>query len=128
MKISTSIVIALVFILGSYFLLNSKSETDNSVSAANVSVVDGKQIIEINAKGGYFPRKSAAIAGVPTILRFDTVNTLDCSLAVRIPKMGISQNLPPSGVTDIELGNPKPGTIKGTCSMGMYPFEIDFSP
>ena len=126
MKISASIVIALAFILGSYFLLNSKSETDNPASAANVSVVDGKQIIEINAKGGYFPRKSAAKAGVPTILRFNTVNTFDCSLAVRIPKMGISQNLPSLGVTDIELGNPKAGTLKGTCSMGMYPFEIDF--
>ena len=126
MKISASIVIALAFILGSYFLLNSKSETDNPASAANVSVVDGKQIIEINAKGGYFPRKSVAKAGVPTILRFNTVNTFDCSLAVRIPKMGISQNLPSLGVTDIELGNPKAGTLKGTCSMGMYPFEIDF--
>ncbi|MEK9185478.1 MAG: cupredoxin domain-containing protein [Patescibacteria group bacterium] len=126
MKISTSIIIALAFILGSYFLLNSKSETDNPASAANVSVVNGKQIIEINAKGGYFPRKSAAKAGAPTILRFNTVNTFDCSLAVRIPKMGISQNLPSLGVTDIELGNPKAGTLKGTCSMGMYPFEIDF--
>jgi hypothetical protein len=41
--------------------------------------------------------------------------------------MNISKILPQSGTTDIDLGSPKLGTIQGTCGMGMYPFEINFS-
>jgi plastocyanin domain-containing protein len=84
------------------------------------------QIIEIKAKGGYTPRKSIAKAGVPTILRFDTNGTFDCSSSVRIPSMNIFKNLPQSGTTDIDLGVQKSGTLQGMCGMGMYPFEIDF--
>ena len=97
-----------------------------TASANNVSIIDGKQIIEITAKGGYLPVKSAAKAGIPTVLRVDTNGTFDCSSSVRIPNMQISKNLPAAGTTDIDLGNPKLGLLQGTCSMGMYPFEIDF--
>ena len=84
------------------------------------------QIIEIEAKGGYTPRKSVAKAGVPTILRFNTNGTFDCSSSVRIPSMNIFKSLPQSGITDIDLGIQKAGTLQGMCGMGMYPFEIDF--
>lgn len=92
----------------------------------NVSVVDGKQIIEIKAKGGYRPTHSIAKAGLPTILRINTNGTFDCSSSVRIPSMGIGQNLPLSGTTDIDLGTQKVATLQGTCGMGMYPFDIKF--
>ncbi len=95
-------------------------------NANNVSMVDGKQIVEIRAKGGYQPRVSTAKAGLPTILRFNTAGTFDCSAAVRIPSLDISKILPQSGATDINLGNPKFGTLSGSCGMGMYPFEIKF--
>ena len=89
-------------------------------------VVDGKQIIEISAKGGYQPRKSIAKAGIPTIIRFDTKGTFDCSSSVRITSMNISKNLPQTGSTDIDIGDSKLGTLKGSCGMGMYPFEVEF--
>jgi len=92
----------------------------------NVRIINGKQIIEIRAKGGYQPRKSLAQAGIPTVLRFDTNGTFDCSSVVRIPSLGISKVLPLSGSTDIDIGNPKLTLLQGTCGMGMYPFEIDF--
>lgn len=92
----------------------------------NVHMVDGKQIIEIKVKGGYKPKKSLAKAGIPTILRFETNGTFDCSSAVTIPNMKINKNLPSVGSTDIEIGAPSAGTLNGTCSMGMYSFQVVF--
>jgi len=102
---------------------NSDIELEN---VNNVSVVDGKQIVEIRAKGGYQPRKSTAKAGIPTILRFNTSGTFDCSSSVRIPDMNISKMLPQSGTTDIDIGSQKVATLQGSCGMGMYPFEVEF--
>lgn len=127
MKATTiSIIVAIVLIGGALMLTRSGENTAQLANANNVSVVDGKQIIEISAKGGYQPRKSIAKAGIPTIIRFNTKGTFDCSSAVRIPSMDISKNLPQTGLTDIDIGDVKPGTLKGSCGMGMYPFEIEF--
>lgn len=112
---------AIVFTQGS-----GSAPADGGVQGNNVSVVDGKQIIEIRAKGNFTPNKTVAKAGVPTILRFDTQGTFDCTSVVRIPSMDITKNLPPSGSTDIDLGTPAMATLQGTCGMGMYPFEIEF--
>jgi len=122
-----SILIAAVLIGGAILLTRGGGQQSNtSVPANNVSVVDGKQIIEISAKGGYQPRSSIAKVGMPTILRFNTNGTFDCSSVVRIPSMNITKNLPQSGNTDVDLGTSKLGTLQGTCGMGMYRFEIDF--
>ena len=121
-----SIIIALLLIGGVIILgQNSSGQTEN-VPANNVSMVSGKQIIEIRAKGGYQPRVSTAKAGVPTVLRFDTNGTFDCSASVRIPSLGIGKLLPQTGTTDIELGVVGAGTLQGMCGMGMYPFEVIF--
>jgi plastocyanin domain-containing protein len=129
MKTTVAIIIAGV-IIGGAIMLTRNSGTSSTAqetgSVENVSVVDGKQIIEIKAKGGYTPRVSVAKANIPTILRFDTNGTFDCSSSVRIPSMNISQILPNSGSTDIVLGSPVLGTLQGTCGMGMYPFEVQF--
>jgi plastocyanin domain-containing protein len=105
---------------------NNERDTVVEENINNVSVVDGKQIIEIKAKGGYSPVHSVAKAGIPTILRVNTNGTFDCSSSIRIPSLNIGKNLPMSGTTDIDLGNPKQGILQGTCGMGMYPFEINF--
>lgn len=107
-------------------LTRNTGGTEQVANANNVTVVDGKQIIEINAKGGYQPRKSIAKAGIPTIIRFDTKGTFDCSSSVRIPSMNISKNLPQTGSTDIDIGSQQVATLQGTCGMGMYPFEVEF--
>jgi len=122
-----SIIIALVLIALAIVFSNNSLKKEDYFPINNVAIVDGKQIIEIHAKGGYTPRVSNAKAGIPTILRFDTAGTFDCSASVRIPSMDISQFLPQKGVTDIDLGNPAVGTLQGSCGMGMYPFEIEFS-
>jgi hypothetical protein len=74
-----SIIIAGLIIAGAIILsknISNNSQPTNTnnqvVNANNVSIVDGKQIIEIGAKGGYAPRISVAKAGIPTVLRFTT--------------------------------------------------------
>ncbi len=127
MKSTTvSIIVAVVLIGGALILTKGGGDNTPIVAANNVSVVDGKQIIVISAKGGYQPRKSVAKAGVPTIIRFDTKGTFDCSSSVRIPSMNISKNLPQTGSTDIDIGSQEIATLQGTCGMGMYPFEVEF--
>lgn len=120
-----SILVA-IMLIGGAFLIASKGGDNAGPGGENVSIVDGKQIIVINAKGGYQPRKSIAKAGLPTVIRFDTKGTFDCSLSVRIPSMKISKFLPQTGSTDIDIGSSTAGTLNGSCSMGMYPFEVEF--
>ena len=131
-------IVAIAIIGGAYFFVGNSSnpgpsptnnkvaQIENTAPVHNVNIVNGKQIIEITAKGGYQPRQSIAKAGIPTILRFDTNGTFDCSSSVRIPAMKISKSLPQSGTTDIEIGTPSVTTLQGACGMGMYPFEINF--
>lgn len=99
-----------------------------SESIHNVSIVDGKQIIAITAKDGYVPRISAAQAGMPTTLRIETQHTFDCSSAINIPALHYRANLPPSGITEIELPSQKTGaSLQGLCAMGMKNFRINFN-
>lgn len=129
MKTTVISIIAAIILIGGAFMLtkeNSQTQTGTQVAANNVTVVDGKQIITINAKGGYQPRKSIAKAGMPTVIRFDTNGTFDCSSSVRIPSMNISKVLPQTGSTDIDVGTQQVATLQGTCGMGMYPFEVEF--
>jgi plastocyanin domain-containing protein len=127
-KIFLSIIVALSLIaIG--FMFTRKPAGNGEVNTPqnyNVSQNNGTQIIELKAKGGYTPRVTLAKAGIPTILRMNTNGTFDCSSSIRIPSLGISKNLPQTGLTDIDLGIQKAGTFQGSCGMGMYPFEIRF--
>lgn len=120
-----TIITGIVVIGGGFLLL--KDGPIPEVSASNVTIVDGKQIIEITAKGGYLPRMTLAKADLPTVLRFNTKGTFDCSSVVNIPSLDITKTLPASGITDIDIGTQKVATIQGTCGMGMYPFEVQFN-
>ncbi len=141
MKKSAIYILIIAVVIVGIIWIGEKKETSGSLDSQkidqnsnrvsneptnNVSVVDGKQIIEIKAKGGYSPRITTAKANLPTILRFNTNSTFDCSSYIRIPSMKITKILPQSGATDIDLGSQKVGKIQGTCGMGMYFFEIDF--
>lgn len=131
-NILTSILVAATLI-GGAIVLNRQDGTnqeledsENITEQNNVKIENGIQIVDIRARGGYQPRRSQAKAGIPTILRFDSKGTFDCSASVRIPSKKISRSLDFSGSTDIDIGIPEVGIMQGSCSMGMYPFEIDF--
>src|SRR3989344_3521508 len=72
-----SILIASLLIVG-VILFAGENSGDNAGN--NVSIVDGKQIIEIDAKGGYNPRKTAAKADIPTVLKIEPGKRLRFSL------------------------------------------------
>lgn len=121
-----SIIVAIVLIGGAVTLAVLDRPKNENIIENNVSIIDGKQIVDIRAKGGYQPRKSIAKAGIPTIVKFNTNGTFDCSSSVRIPSLDIDKVLPQSGETEIDIGINKVGILQGTCGMGMYPFEIEF--
>lgn len=123
-----SSVAAAALIAASLFLGGGGDRATANVPANNVSVVDGIQIVEIQARGGYWPRKSVAKAGLPTVLRFNASGSFDCSSVVRIASLDVSENLPQSGFADIEVGTRDVSTLEGSCGMGMYPFEVEFEP
>lgn len=127
MKTSLAIVGAALIIGGAIFFTSKNSpQVADTAPANNVTVVDGKQIVEVDVKGGYHPKVSTAKAGMPTVLRFNTNGSYDCSTSVRIPSMGLSKSLPPSGSTDVDLGSPQVATLQGVCGMGMYSFQVNF--
>jgi plastocyanin domain-containing protein len=123
-----SSIIAILLIAGAFVLRDKReAELSQGASVENVRVEDGTQVIDLTAKGGYFPRVTKAQAGIPTVLRVATNGTFDCSAALVIPSLGYREILPPSDVTEIEIPAQEAGTkLKGLCSMGMYNFAIQF--
>ncbi len=109
-------------------ILFSGGEKEASSTANNIKIKDGKQIITINAKGGYTPRITNAKADMPTIIKIDTKGTFDCSSSLVIPQLNYRKNLPPSGETLVDVPAQQAGTsIRGLCSMGMFNFNINFN-
>ena len=121
------ILCSVAVLIGIGYVVGGGSTKSVAPSAANVRMKNGTQMVEIRAKGGYNPRVSIAKAGVPTVLRFITSGTFDCSASIRIPSLGVSQILPQSGSTDVAIQNPAAGILQGTCGMGMYPFSVQFT-
>ncbi len=113
---------------GAIFAFNAKGDTATPASAQNVTInAEGRQIIDLTAKGGYKPNRTVAKAGVATTLKVHTKGTFDCSSALVIPSLNVQTALAPSGVKEVEIPPQEPGTtIEGSCSMGMYGFAIAF--
>ncbi len=129
MKIIFFSILGISLLVLGYFMVQvanptERNETIPTNTGANVTIVDGKQIVEIDAKGGYTPRVSLVKPGIPTVIRFNTRGTFDCSSVVSIPSKNVNQVLPSSGATEINLGTLEVGTLEGSCGMGMYPFEL----
>jgi len=125
LPIVASVLLA-ALIIGGAIAFGGKSDAPNQV-VQNVSMEGEKQIIEIDAKGGYSPQLTTAKAGVPTVLRLKTNGTYDCSSGLSIPALGYQKTLEATGVTDIEV-SPQlaQGILEGFCSMGMYNFTVKF--
>jgi Cu+-exporting ATPase len=123
-----SLVISAVLIGWAFWLVSSKPSTaSEGTTAPTATIVDGIQIIDITAKGGYSPRVVTAKAGVPTVLRVNTKGTFDCSASLVIPKLSYQKFLQPTAIEEIAItAEQAQGTLQGLCSMGMYNFQIKF--
>jgi plastocyanin domain-containing protein len=126
---SVSIVVAVALIGGAFYLTSSETQPNQDQAPQNnVSILDGIQVIEIDAKGGYSPRQTVAKADVPTVLKVKTQGTFDCSASLNIPNLNYHSVLESSGEVAIEVSPQKPGsTLQGVCGMGMYNFKIQFN-
>ena len=123
-----AIILGAAIIGGAVLFTGGGSKTAAIAPDNNVTVTDGKQIVEIGVKGGYSPKVTTAKADIPTTLRMKTDGTFDCSSGVTIPSLGFRQILPSTGSTDIEVPAQKAGTtLNGVCVMGMYHFAINFN-
>ena len=128
-QIIISIIISGLLIGGTLWFVSDKSgdEDTNAGNTSSVSMIGGKQIIDITAKGGFSPRFIFAKSGIPTVLRVKTNGTFDCSAGVVIPKLSYQKFLQPSGTEEIAITSEQAqDTIRGLCAMGMYNFQIKF--
>lgn len=124
---SISIIITALLVGGAIVFSKNGGGVSSGDQANPPSVVDGKQVVEIFAKGGYSPRLTQAKAGIPTLLKIQTSGTFDCSSALSIPAINYRANLQPTGESDIEIPPQESGAVlRGVCAMGMYNFEIRF--
>lgn len=124
------IAIAAVFLVTffTWYISSGNGAEPQSDPSQAVSIVDGKQIIDIFAKGGYSPRAVSAKAGIPTVLRVKTQGTFDCSSSLVIPNLRYQKFLAPTGTEEINLSAEQAqGTLQGLCSMGMYGFRVAFN-
>ena len=120
-----SILVTALLIGGVVFFAGKGTERASQTN--NVRIEGETQVIDISAKGGYTPKQSEAMAGVPTVIRVRTNGTYDCSSALRIPSLGFSTVMEPTGVTEITVPPQESGsTLEGVCAMGMYNFSVRF--
>jgi len=124
---NTFSILSTLALVGIIFFIATSGKSASESNGNNVSIVDGVQIIEITAKGGYSPSVTMAKAGMPSVLRVETNGTYDCSSALVIPGMDYRENLTASGTTEIQIPAKEAGeTLEGVCGMGMYDFTIQF--
>lgn len=95
---------------------NDSQQVDSSV----------KQDYEIQILSrGYDPNYIKVKKGLPVKLTLISNNIYSCSLAFRIPSLGISKNLKPTDSVVLEFTPTEAGIIPFSCSMGMYRGTIE---
>lgn len=92
--------------------------------AAPVDPTGAQTVFIAVHNSGYEPSRVSARAGIPTTLVLRTNGTQGCTRAIVFPSLGIQKFLPPTGDTQVDLGELSAGTHRYTCSMGMYSGEI----
>jgi sulfite exporter TauE/SafE/copper chaperone CopZ len=86
----------------------------------NVKIVDGVQIVKMTQKAdGYFPNKFTIKKGVPVKWIITSESQYSCASSIISQTLGIRSSLK-LGENIFEFTADKMGTIRFTCSMGMY--------
>lgn len=126
--ISFFLILLVVFIaVNSYLLEKSNNSSLINQITNNVTLKEQVQYITIESGGGFKPEVTIAKSGIKTILTLKNNGKLDCSNSVKIPDLGIQNDLIElNGKNEYEISNPKEGEFNGSCAMGMYDFKIKF--
>lgn len=91
-----------------------------AVSDPNIKLVNGKQIVQMKVVGlTYSPHQFTILQGVPVEWQIDGTQAEGCAQVVTVPKLGITEYLPPGGVKTIQFTPQEVGTIPFHCSMAM---------
>lgn len=98
----------------------------NTASADSLQAAPGNAITITVGGRGYTPRVLRAKAGQPVKLTLVTNEIYGCTRAFVIPALDIQRVLPSTGETTIDLPAQAAGTLRFTCSMGMYRGQIQF--
>ena len=91
-----------------------------SDSPAAVTIVDGKQVIEMTqTRTGYSPRQFTIKKGIPVVWKIKSTNQYTCAAYISMPSAQVATPLRP-GENIIEFTPTDSGPMRFTCSMGMY--------
>ncbi|NTW22559.1 hypothetical protein HGA34_03400 [Candidatus Falkowbacteria bacterium] len=100
--------------------LASASSRDVVTSDPNVKMVNGVQVVSMTETNrGYEPNRFTIKAGVPVRWEIDAQAPYSCASALVVRQLNISRTLK-AGPNVIEFTPENAGTIKFSCSMGMY--------
>jgi sulfite exporter TauE/SafE/copper chaperone CopZ len=90
----------------------------------NVTMENGVQIVRMTQSfSGYSPNKFVVQKGLPVKWIINATALNACSSGITIPRLGLTRNLV-AGENTIEFTPAETGTLKFTCTMGMYPGEF----
>ncbi|NWJ46859.1 MAG: sulfite exporter TauE/SafE family protein [Chloroflexi bacterium] len=82
--------------------------------------IDAQEVTIKVTSSAYLPGNVQVKSGQPIRLNLITQNTQGCVRSFTLNKFGIRKVLPTTGQTVVEIPAQQPGTIRYTCSMGMY--------
>jgi sulfite exporter TauE/SafE len=95
--------------------LNSNSTELNGVQTVNLQV----------SNNGYFPNYVQVKKGELVHLNLNSQNAFNCASSFRIPALGVSKNLPPTGYDSVEFIPDKTGKFTFSCAQGFYTGTIE---
>ncbi|MEO6398473.1 MAG: sulfite exporter TauE/SafE family protein [Tepidiformaceae bacterium] len=99
-----------------------------SVPSVSGSTNGTAQLLHLDVTAtAYSPNRLLAKAGQPIRLEVASNKNFGCTRGFTVPSLGVQKILPETGTVMIDLPAQKAGTIKFTCSMGMYSGTISVS-
>jgi len=108
--------------IGSFpnILWTNPARAANTNADPNVKLVNGIQEVRMRqVSSGYVPNKFTIKKGIPVRWIIDSRDSNTCAASIVSQKLGIRQGLQP-GENVIEFNPDQTGTIRFSCSMGMY--------
>lgn len=98
----------------------TKASAGNTVSDPNVKIVDGVQEVRMTqASGGYKPNKFTIRKGIPVKWIITSTDIYTCAASIASQQLNIRKGLQ-LGENVFEFTPKETGTIRFSCSMGMY--------